>query len=267
MRGLDVAATGMIAAQNQVDNIANNLANANTTAFKRGNAAFVDLIYLDEARALGPVSSVGGDAIMTPVGIQFGSGARLQSISKDFSQGGLEKTSGELDVAIQGTGFFAIELPDGTTAYTRDGHFKIDPNTNQLVTMQGYVLNPGITVPQNQTALVIKRDGTVTAEIPGQVDAQELGNIQLTTFSNLPGLSAIGDNLFAETSASGPPNTGTPQQLSFGSLMQGWLETANVNAVIEITDLIKAQRNYEMNSTVIKTEDNMLKDVVTLHVA
>ena len=258
-RSLNVAASGMSAQDKNVSNMANNIANSNTTGFKGGFMAFADLMYQDDKRSGGPV--IDGTTTMVPSGIQFGSGVAVNAIVKDFRQGDPLNTGDQLHVAVSGTGFFVIDLPDGTKSYTRDGTFMLDPSSGQIVTTLGYQLDQQIAIPPNYKRIVIKSDGSVWVDIPGQTALQNVGHIQLARFFNNGGLLAIGDNLFQETDASGQPVLGNPQDDNYGKLMQGWLEASNVDPIMEITNLIKAQRNYEMNSKVIQTADQMLKNV------
>jgi len=190
--------------------------------------------------------------------LQVGLGVRTVATSREFTQGTLQQTSNSLDLAIQGDGFFQITMPDGTTGYTRDGSFKLDSN-GQIVTNNGYVLQPGITVPANAKNLTIGNDGTVTVTLPGSTAVQQLGQLQLATFINPAGLDPKGQNLFAETAASGTPQTGSPNTENFGSLSQGFLESSNVNVVQELVTMIQTQRAYELNSKAIQTSDQMLQ--------
>ena len=260
MRSLDIASTGMLAQQRNVEVISNNLANMNTTAFQRRRTEFHDLIYQD-LRRVGSTSSDAGDIV--PTGVQLGLGVKLAAVYRIHEQGNLTATDNSFDLAVQGKGFFQVTLPTGDTAYTRDGTFQLN-ETGQLVTHDGYQVNPGITVPQNAIDVTINNSGEVLAKIEGQVALQNLGQIQLATFQNEPGLEAIGDNLLLETPASGAAVTGNPASTGFGSLLQGFLETSNVNAVEEISHLISAQRAYEMNSKVIQTSDEMMGTLTTL---
>ena len=193
-----------------------------------------------------------------PTGLQVGLGVRTVATSREFTQGTLQQTSNSLDIAIQGDGFFQITMPDGTTGYTRDGSFKLDSN-GQIVTNNGYVLQPGITVPANAKNLTIGNDGTVTVTQPGSTAIQQLGQLQLATFINPAGLDPKGQNLFAETASSGTPQTGSPNSENFGSLSQGFLESSNVNVVQELVTMIQTQRAYELNSKAIQTSDQMLQ--------
>ena len=254
MRSLWVAKSGMEAQQTQLDHISHNLANSATNGYKQSHAVFEDLMY-QNLRQSGANSS---EQTQLPTGLQVGLGVRTVATSRQFTQGNLQQTQNNLDLAIQGKGFFQITMPDGATGYTRDGSFKLD-SQGQIVTNNGYVLQPGITVPENATNLTIADDGTVTALVPGQVQPQNLGQIQLASFINPAGLDPKGQNLFAETVSSGAPQTGTPNEGGFGSLSQGFVETSNVNVVEELVSMIQTQRAYELNSKAIQTSDQMLQ--------
>lgn len=255
MRSLDIAATGMQAQQLFVDVTSQNLANINTTAYKLQRPEFADLLY-QNARGVGTNSSDSGTIV--PTGIQIGLGVRTAAIARNTTQGTLLSTSGTLDVAIQGKGFFQVTLPTGETAYTRAGGFQISPD-GIIVTDNGFEVTPAITIPQNATSISINQSGEVYATIPGQTTAQLLGQIQTVTFINEAGLQALGDNLYLETAASSTPITGTPGNDGFGTILQGFLENSNVNPVSELTNLIKAQRVYEMSSKVVSKTDEMLQ--------
>ncbi len=257
MRSLDIAATGMQAQQLYVDVTSQNLANINTTAYKLQRPEFEDLLYQNE-RSVGASSSDNGTIV--PTGIQIGLGVRTASIDRNTSQGTLQQTSAPLDIAVQGKGFFQITLPSGETAYTRAGAFQLSPD-GILVTGDGFQVTPTVTVPQNATAVNIDQSGQVSVTIPGQVDPQNLTQLQTVNFINEPGLQALGNNLFTETAASGAPITGTPGLDGFGTIIQGFLESSNVNPVTELTNLIKAQRVYEMNSKVVSKTDEMLQSL------
>tara|TARA_B100000780_G_scaffold265318_1_gene220613 strand:- start:63 stop:848 length:786 start_codon:yes stop_codon:yes gene_type:complete len=257
MRSLDIGATGMMAQQMNVDTISNNIANMTTTGFKRQRAAFLDLIYQNVDRP-GSTSSDAGTTV--PSGIQMGLGVRTGAVYRMTGQGALEITENPLDLAITGEGYFQIQMPSGETAYTRDGTFQLNEN-GELVTTQGYLVDPGITVPDDAEDIDINENGEVLVSINGQVALQNLGQIQLAGFVNPVGLEAIGDNLFLETEASGAPTAGNPGEDQFGTIRQGALEQSNVNVVEEITRLISAQRAYEMNSNVISTSDEMMQVV------
>ena len=257
MRSLDIGATGMMAQQMNVDTISNNIANMTTTGFKRQRAAFLDLIYQNIDRP-GSTSSDAGTTV--PSGIQMGLGVRTGAVYRMTGQGAIQITENPLDLAITGEGYFQIELPNGDTAYTRDGTFQLNEN-GELVTVQGYPVEPGITIPENALDIDINETGEVLVRVEGQVALQNLGQIELATFVNPVGLEAVGDNLFLETEASGAATTGNPGEDQFGTIRQGALEQSNVNVVEEITRLISAQRAYEMNSNVISTSDEMMQTV------
>jgi flagellar basal-body rod protein FlgG len=259
MRALDIAATGMQAQTTTVEVIANNIANMSTTGFKRSRAEFQDLIY-ENLRDVGSASS---DSSIVPAGAQIGLGVKTAAIYRIAEQGNLQQTSNPLDLAINGAGYFQVTLPDGQTAYTRDGTFSLAPD-GTIVTADGYTVQPGITVPTNATAITISPAGQVQATISGQTAQQTLGTLQLATFPNEAGLSAQGDNLFLQSAASGSPVTGPPAAAGFGSVQQGFVESSNVNVVTEITNLISAQRAYEMNSRVITSADNMLNTLTNI---
>ncbi|MBI5924419.1 MAG: flagellar basal-body rod protein FlgG [Aquabacterium sp.] len=254
MRSLWVSKSGMEAQQTQLDHISQNLANSGTNGYKQSHAVFEDLMY-QSLRQSGANSS---EQTQLPTGLQVGLGVRAVATSRQFTQGTLTQTSNNLDIAIQGKGFFQITMPDGTTGYTRDGAFQMDAQ-GQLVTNNGYLVQPGITVPANATNLTIGQDGTVTASIPGQVAPQNLGQIQLASFVNPAGLEPKGQNLFAETTASGAPQTGAPTVQGMGTLSQGFVESSNVNVVQELVTMIQTQRAYELNSKAIQTSDQMLQ--------
>ena len=259
IRALYTAASGMNAQQANMDNVAHNLANVNTTGFKKSRIEFEDLMY-QETRAAGSSASSSTEA---PVGLEVGLGTRAVATSRNFSSGNLRSTSGPLDMAIEGDGFFQISMPNGTTAYTRSGTFHRDAQ-GLLVTAEGYGLQPNITVPQTATSISISKDGIVTAQIPGQTASQNLGTIELASFSNAAGLRPMGGNLFTATSASGDPQTGAPGTDSRGTLAQGFVEDSNVSVVEEMVNMIIGQRAYEANSRVIKAADEMLSQVNNL---
>ncbi len=254
IRSLDIGATGMLAQQRNVEVISNNLANMNTTAYQRRRTEFHDLIYQD-LRRVGTTSSDAGTVV--PTGVQLGLGVKLAAVYRIHEQGNLTATDNTFDVAIQGNGFFQITLPTGDTAYSRDGTFQLDAN-GQMVTHDGFLVQPGITIPNTAVDVTINDSGEVLAKIQGQVALSNVGQIQLAAFANDAGLQAEGDNLYTETPASGTPTTGNPGATGVGSVLQGFLETSNVNAVEEISNLISAQRAYEMNSKVIQTSDEMM---------
>ncbi len=255
MRALHTAATGMIAQELNVQVISNNIANMRTTGYKRQRAEFQDLLY-EHVRRVGTQTSDQGNIL--PAGIELGSGVKTAGTPRVMSQGNLLPTDKPLDVAIRGEGFFKITLPDGRTAYSRDGSFELDAQ-GRIVTSQGYVVQPGLTVAQNARNLTINQQGQVSAILPGETVPTTVGQVELSMFVNKAGLNAIGDNLYMETPASGTPQNGTPGTDGFGDLLQGNLEQANVEAVKEISDLIAAQRAYEMNAKVITATDQMLQ--------
>jgi flagellar basal-body rod protein FlgG len=257
MRTLSIAATGMLAQQMNVEVISNNIANMNTTAYKTQRVGFQDLLYQDQRR-VGSNSSDQGTIV--PSGLQMGVGTRVASVYRLNQQGALTLTDNKLDVAIKGEGFFQILLPNGQTAYSRDGSFQLSP-TGQIVTQDGYTVQPGITIPQNTIDITINPSGQVICKIDGQINPTTLGPIALTNFPNVGGLTALGNNLFQQTAASGNPINGIPGQLGFGTLQQGYIEASNVNPVTELTNLITAQRAYELNSKVIQSADQMLNSV------
>jgi flagellar basal-body rod protein FlgG len=260
MRALNTAATGMRAQELNVQVISNNLANMRTTGYKRQRAEFQDLLY-EHVRRVGSQTSDQGNLL--PAGIELGSGVKAVGTPRLMTQGSLAQTGKDFDVAIRGEGFFKITMPDSRTGYTRDGSFELDAQ-GRMVTAQGNVLQPGITIPQNATGLTISPQGQVSITTPGSNTSTSIGTIELSMFINKSGLQAIGDNLFVETPASGAPQNGTPGTDGFGDLQQGSLEQANVEAVSEITDLISAQRAYEMNSKVITAADQMLQTTANL---
>ncbi len=260
MSSLEIAATGMLAQQLNVEVISNNLANMNTTGFKRQRAEFQDLLYQDLLR----VGSTSSDtSTIVPTGIQLGVGVKLASVYRITEQGNLKQTSNDFDMAIQGGGYFQVTMPDGATGYSRAGSFQRSP-TGEIVTADGYPVVPGITIPANTVAVTINASGEVLAKISGVSTPSNVGQLQLAQFPNNAGLDAIGDNLFLETPASGAAITGTPGSTGFGSILQGYVETSNVNAVEEITNLITAQRAYEMLARVVSTSDEMSKTVTQM---
>tara|TARA_R110000787_G_scaffold161985_3_gene275366 strand:+ start:1102 stop:1887 length:786 start_codon:yes stop_codon:yes gene_type:complete len=253
MSSLNIAATGMMAQQYNVEVTSNNLANMNTTGFKRQRAEFQDLIYQDLVR-VGSTSSDSGTIV--PAGIQLGVGVKLSATYRIMQQGNLAQTGNTYDVAIQGKGLFKITLPSGEDAYTRAGSFQLSPE-GEIVTTDGYTVDPGLTVPADAIAVTINASGEVLAQISGQLAPTNVGQLTLVTFPNEGGLEAIGDNLFIETPASGNSTEGVPGQAGIGTILQGYVETSNVNAVEEITNLITAQRAYEMLAKAIETTDQM----------
>ena len=260
MRALSIASTGMQAQQTNVEVIANNLANMNTTGFKEQRAEFADLLYQNVST---PGSNSSDTGTVLPSGIQLGAGVRTAAVYRLTGQGDLQTTSDPYDLAINGAGYFRIQMPDGTDAYSRSGNFALSPE-GQLVTQQGFVVAPGIAIPANATAVTVNAQGQVQATIPGQTAPQTVGTLELTRFPNDAGLKAEGDNLFVETASSGAPQSGVPGSTGYGTIQQGFLETSNVNAVQEITSLITAQRAYEMNSKVVTAADEMLSETAKL---
>ena len=251
-RSLWIAKSGMEGQQFKLDTIANNLANVATNGFKRGGVVFEDLMY-DSLRQVGAASS---DQTQLPTGLQVGLGARVSASTRNFSQGNLQQTGNHLDLAIKGQGFFQVQLPDGSTAYTRDGSFQLDA-AGQMVTANGQVLQPGITIPANAQSVTVAADGTVSVTVPGQAQAQTLGQLQLATFINPGGLDPRGQNLYAETTASGTPNTGAPGVDGRGGLMQGYVEGSNVNVVEQMVSMISLARQYEMQTRMLSTAQEM----------
>ncbi|MFN4325847.1 MAG: flagellar basal-body rod protein FlgG [Azonexus sp.] len=253
IRSLWIARTGLDAQQTQLDVISNNLANVSTNGFKRGRAVFEDLLY-QTLRQPGAQSS---QQTQIPTGLQLGTGVRPVSTARIFTQGNIQKTDSTLDVAIQGNGFFQVLLPDGTIGYTRDGSFQKD-NQGQIVTADGYPVQPNITIPNNALTVTIGTDGTVSITQPGSAATTQIGSIQLATFINPGGLQSIGQNLFLETAASGTPTPNTPGTNGAGLVNQGYVETSNVNVAEELVTMIQTQRAYELNSKVVSTSDAML---------
>ena len=262
MRALYTAATGMAAQELRVQVISNNIANMQTTGFKRQRAEFQDLMY-ENLRRVGSNTSAQGNKL--PIGLDIGAGVKTVGTPRIMTQGNLLPTDGQLDVAIRGDGFFRILLPDNRTAYTRAGSFQMD-DQGRLVTPEGYLVDPAITFPQNASNITINQQGEVSALLPGQTNSTVLGQIQLARFVNPAGLEAIGDNLYLETASSGAPQTGNPgdQTTGLGTLLQNQLEQANVNAVTEMSDLITAQRAYAMNAKVVTAADDMLQQTANM---
>ena len=248
-----ISKTGLDAQQTQMDVVANNLANVNVNGFKRARAVFEDLLY-QTLRQPGAPSS---DQTQVPSGLQIGTGVKAVATERIFTQGNLQQTGNTKDVAIQGNGFFQIQMPDGTLAYTRDGSFQSD-SQGQLVTSSGYTVQPAITIPANTLSITIARDGTVSVIQPGSSQPVQVGQLQLATFINPAGLQSQGENLYTETAASGTPSANTPGTNGTGALNQGFVETSNVNVVEEMVNMIQTQRAYEMNSKVVTTSDAML---------
>jgi flagellar basal-body rod protein FlgG len=254
INSLWISKTGMEAQQMQLDVISNNLANVSTNGYKKSHAVFEDLMY-QNLRQVGANTT---EQSSLPTGLQVGLGVRTVATSRNFSQGNLQQTSNNLDIAIQGSGFFQLTMPDGTVGYSRDGAFQID-SQGRLVTSGGLPVSNGVTVPANATALTVGADGVVSATIPGTVAPQPIGSITLANFINPAGLEPKGQNIYAESAASGQPNAGAPGANGLGTLMQGFVETSNVNVVQELVTMIQTQRAYEMNSKAIQTSDQMLQ--------
>ncbi len=259
MQSLYTSATGMTAMQTQIDTTANNIANVNTIGFKQSRAEFSDLMY----RVMEYAGTSTSDTTKSPTGIEVGLGVRSTAISKIFTEGSLKETNNNLDLAIIGNGFFKLELPDGTEVYSKNGAFKRDAN-GAMVNSDGYKLIPEIVIPEDATDISIGTDGIVTVIQPGQAQATQIGQVNLTNFINPAGLHGMGDNLFLETDSSGQPVDGTPGIDGLGSLRQGFVELSNVELVVELTDLITGQRAYDANSKVITTSDEMLQTVNNL---
>jgi flagellar basal-body rod protein FlgG len=254
INSLWISKTGMEAQQTQLDVISNNLANVSTNGFKRANAVFEDLMYQN----LRQVGAAATEQSQLPTGLQLGLGVRTVATSRTFTQGSLQQTGNNLDVAIRGNGFFQVTLPDGTIGYTRDGGFQVDAQ-GRVVTSSGLPVANGITVPATATSVSIAADGTVSASVAGQTAPQPIGTIALASFINPAGLEPRGQNLYTETAALGQPQVGTPGTNGLGTVMQGFVETSNVNVVQELVNMIQTQRAYEMNSKAIQTSDQMLQ--------
>lgn len=260
MRSLEIGATGMAAQQTNVDVISNNIANMTTTGYKREQVEFKDLMYQDVNR---PGSTTSDNNTVSPSGLQLGLGVKVGSVYRVNEQGTLQLTSNPLDLAINGQGYFQVQMPDGTTSYTRDGVFQRN-DQGQIVTGQGYLVTPTITIPKNTTAINIDQNGVVSVNVSGQTATQQVGKLQTANFVNPVGLEAIGDNLFTETDASGTPTIDTPGKDGFGTIKQGAVENSNVDVVQEMTQMITAQRAYEMNSNVIQTSNQMLQTLTQI---
>ncbi len=254
MRSLWISKTGLDAQQTQMDVVANNLANVSTNGFKRSRAIFEDLLY-QTIRQPGAQSS---QQTQIPSGLQIGTGVRPVATERIHTQGNLQQTGNKLDIAIEGPGFFQVLLPDGTTAYTRDGSFQTD-NQGQVVTSNGFVVQPAMTIPSDAITVTIGRDGVVTVTQPGTPTPVQIGSIQLATFINPAGLQSQGENLYVETASSGTPSTNVPGTNGAGILSQGYVETSNVNVVEELVNMIQTQRAYEINSKAITVSDQMLQ--------
>lgn len=254
IRSLWISKTGLEAQQTQMDVVSNNLANVSTTGFKRSRAVFEDLLY-QNMRQPGAQSS---QQTQIPSGLQIGTGVRPVAAERIHTQGNLQQTNNRLDMAIQGSGFFQVLMPDGTTAYSRDGSFQTD-NQGQLVTANGYVVQPALTIPANATTVTVGTDGVVTITQAGFTGPVQVGSLQLATFINPAGLESMGQNLYVESASSGTPTTNVPGTNGTGSISQGYVETSNVNVVEELVNMIQTQRAYEINSKAITTSDQMLQ--------
>lgn len=252
-QALWIAKTGLDAQQTRMSVVSNNLANTNTTGFKQDRASFEDLLY-QQVRQPGGSSSA---QTQLPTGLQIGTGVRVVATAKNFEQGSQQQTGRALDVMVNGRGFFEVQMPDGTSAYTRDGSFKINQD-GELVTNSGYPVQPGIQVPEGAQSLSIGSDGTISVQMAGEAAAVEIGALTLTDFINPAGLQARGENLFLETTASGPAQNGNPGLNGLGNVVQGALEGSNVNVVEDLVSMIETQRAYEMNAKAISTTDSML---------
>ena len=259
IRSLYIAKTGLEAQQTNLDVVTNNLANVSTNGFKKSRAVFEDLLY-QNVRQPGAQSS---QQTQLPSGLQIGTGVRAVATERIHTQGNPQQTGNSKDVMINGSGFFQVLMPDGTTAYTRDGSFQTD-NNGQLVTSSGYVLQPPITVPSNALTMTVGRDGTVSVTTPGTVAPTQIGSIQVSNFVNPAGLESLGENLYAETGSSGTAQANVPGTNGAGVLMQGFVETSNVNVVEEMVNMIQTQRAYEINSKAITTSDQMLQKISQL---
>jgi len=254
MRSLWISKTGMEAQQTQLDTISNNLANVSSNGYKKAHAVFEDLMYQNLRQA----GANNTEQTTLPTGLQVGLGTRAVATSRSFTQGNLQQSANNLDIAVLGNGFFEVQMPDGTTGYTRDGSFQVNAQ-GQLVTNNGYTVQPGITIPANAQTVTIGSDGTVGVTLPGQPAPQSVGQLQIASFVNPAGLEPKGQNMFGETAASGTANSGTPGQSGLGTLRQGFVETSNVNVVEELVAMIQTQRAYELNSKAIQTSDQMLQ--------
>jgi len=254
MQSLYTASTGMLGMQTQIDTTANNIANVNTIGFKKSRAEFADLMY----HVMEYAGTSTSDVTKSPTGVEVGLGVRPTAINKIFTEGSLKQTDNQLDVAVTGGGFFKMELPDGSEVYSRNGAFKVDDN-GTMVNSDGYRLVPEIVIPEDATNISIGTDGIVTVIQPGQTQATQIGQINLTNFINPAGLHSLGDNLYIETDSSGQPVEGTPGVDGLGVLRQGFVELSNVELVVELTDLITGQRAYDANSKIITTSDEMLQ--------
>ncbi len=259
MQSLYIGSTGMLGMQTQIDTTANNIANVNTIGFKKSRAEFADLMY----KTMEYAGTSTSNTTKSPTGIEVGLGVRPTAINKIFTEGNLKQTDNQLDMAITGQGFFRVQLPDGSDAYTKNGAFKVDQN-GTIVNSDGFPLTPQIVLPADATNVTIGVDGTVTVTQPGQAQATQVGQVNLTNFINPAGLHSTGDNLYIETDSSGQPVEGTPGINGLGNIRQGFVEMSNVQLVVELTDLITGQRAYDSNSKVITTSDEMLTTVNSL---
>jgi len=258
IRALYTAASGMSAQQQNIDNVAHNLANVNTTGFKKSRVEFQDLVY-DQTKVPGASNSATNEA---PIGLETGLGVRAVATSRDFGRGNMKATNAPLDMAIEGAGFFQVQMPSGDIGYTRSGTFHLNGD-GAIVTNDGYLIEPQITVPPNATAVSISKDGIVSAAIPGS-GSQQLGSLELASFQNPAGLSAVGGSIYVSTTASGEPQVGAPGEDSRGAILQGFTEDSNVSVVEEMVNMILGQRAYEANSKVLKAADEMLSQVNTI---
>ena len=256
IRALYTAASGMNAQQANIDNIANNLANVNTSGFKKSRVEFEDLVY-QKIKAAGSPSSSEGES---PVGLEAGLGSRAVATSRNFTSGNLRSTGSSLDLAVEGGGFFQVSLPGGETGYTRAGMFHVN-GQGEVVTNEGYALQPNLNIPANATSITISKDGIVSVTVPGQGTPQQVGTLELAQFQNPAGLEARGGNIYVVTNASGDPTTGVPGTDGLGTLVQGFVEDSNVSVVEEMVNMILGQRAYEANSKVIRAADEMLQQV------
>ncbi len=259
IRSLWISKTGMEAQQTALDAIAHNLANTATNGYKRGHVVFEDLVYQN----LRQVGANTAEQSTLPTGLQIGLGVRPVALARNFSQGNLQQTGNNLDMAVRGNGFFQIQLPDGTTGYTRDGAFQLN-SQGQIVTNGGYLLQPGLSIPANALSVTVANDGLISVTVPGQVAPQQVGQVQLAGFINPAGLDPKGENLFAESGSSGAPAAGSPGSNGLGLLAQGSVETSNVNVVEELVTMIQTQRAYEINSKAVQTSDQMLQKLAQL---
>jgi flagellar basal-body rod protein FlgG len=259
IRSLWISKTGLDAQQTQLDVISNNLANVSTNGFKRSRAVFEDLLY-QTMRQPGAASS---QQSQLPVGLQIGTGVRPVATARLFTQGNMQQTGNSLDMAVSGQGFFQVQLPDGTTGYTRDGSFHVDANGG-LVTSNGFAVSPAITLPADAQSVTVGQDGTISVVKSGSTTPSNVGSLQLVTFMNPAGLQAMGQNTYLETASSGTPSTGTPGTNGRGTIQQGYVETSNVNVVEELVSMIQTQRAYEINSKAIQTSDQMLQKLAQL---